>query len=165
MIYIVLFSIHVNTTSISKGQYHIQNHIKITLWGKYGWVFCEFFFSFYYFFFFCLRSVYSVQCCLWFISRIYILDYSFGFYLTFIYNKVRIFCRPRINGGVPCCCVRYDFRIQMMFGLSLPLFVCRKAHVLFTLFVFVCRMFMSYLCYLCLFVGCSCLIYVICVCL
>jgi len=36
---------------------------------------------------------------------------------------------------VPCCEVRYDFRIKTMFGSSLPLVICR----------------MSYLCYLCLF--------------
>jgi len=40
---------------------------------------------------------------------------------------------------VPCCHVRYDFRIKTMFGSSLPPVVCRKAH--------------------------ECLIYVICVCL
>ena len=38
---------------------------------------------------------------------------------------------------VPCCHVRYDFRIKTMFGSSLRPVVCRKAHVLFTLFVFV----------------------------
>ena len=32
----------------------------------------------------------------------------------------------------------YDFCIKTMFGSSLPPVVCRKAHVLFTLFVFVC---------------------------
>ena len=31
----------------------------------------------------------------------------------------------------------YDFRIKTMFGSSLPPVVCRRAHVLFTLFVFV----------------------------
>ena len=41
----------------------------------------------------------------------------------------------------------------------LPPVVCRRAHVLFTLFVFVRFVF-----YLQLFVGGSCLIYVICVC-
>jgi hypothetical protein len=39
---------------------------------------------------------------------------------------------------VPCCDVRYDFRIKMMFCSFLPPVVCRRAHVLFTLFVFVC---------------------------
>jgi hypothetical protein len=37
---------------------------------------------------------------------------------------------------VPCCDVRYDFRIKIMFGSSLPAVVCRKARVLFTLFAF-----------------------------
>ena len=39
---------------------------------------------------------------------------------------------------VPCCVVRYYFRIKTMFGSSLPPVYCRRAHVLFTLFVFVC---------------------------
>ena len=39
---------------------------------------------------------------------------------------------------VPCCDVRYDFRIKTMFGLSLSPVICGRAHVLFTLFVFVC---------------------------
>jgi hypothetical protein len=40
---------------------------------------------------------------------------------------------------VPCCDVRYDFRIKTIFGSSLPSVVCKRAHVrvLFTLFVFV----------------------------
>ena len=36
-----------------------------------------------------------------------------------------------------CCCVRYDFRIKAMFVSSLPPVVCRRAHALFTLYVFV----------------------------
>jgi hypothetical protein len=36
-----------------------------------------------------------------------------------------------------CCDVRYDFRVKTMFGSSLPPVVCRRAHLLFTLFVFV----------------------------
>jgi hypothetical protein len=40
--------------------------------------------------------------------------------------------------GVYFSSVRYDFRIKRMFGSSLPPVVCRKTHVLFTLFVFVC---------------------------
>jgi len=31
--------------------------------------------------------------------------------------------------------VRYDFRIKTMFGASLSTVVCKRAHVLFTLFV------------------------------
>jgi hypothetical protein len=36
------------------------------------------------------------------------------------------------------CCGLYYFCIRTMFGSSLPPFVCRRTHVLFTLFVFVC---------------------------
>jgi hypothetical protein len=39
---------------------------------------------------------------------------------------------------VSCRDVRYDFCITTMFGSSLLPVVCRRAHVLFTLFVFVC---------------------------
>jgi len=66
-------------------------------------------------------------------------------------------CSPRFFGGVHvahlyrfcvvllwvftflvlCCDVRYDFRIKTMFDSSLPPIVCRRAHVLFTLFVLV----------------------------
>jgi hypothetical protein len=38
---------------------------------------------------------------------------------------------------VPCCDVFYDFRIKTMFGSSFLRVVCRGAHVLFMLFVFV----------------------------
>ena len=38
---------------------------------------------------------------------------------------------------VPCCDVRYEFRITTMFASSLPAFVCSRDHVLFTLYVFV----------------------------
>ena len=51
-------------------------------------------------------------------------------------------------------------RYMCLFGLSLPPVVCRRAHVLFTLYVFVWFVFTSS----CLLEG-SCLIYVICVCL
>ena len=39
---------------------------------------------------------------------------------------------------VPCFDIRYDFYVKTMLGLSLPPVVCRKAHVLQTLFVAVC---------------------------
>ena len=39
---------------------------------------------------------------------------------------------------VPCCDVRYYFRITKMFGSYLPPVVCRKAHILSMLFVFAC---------------------------
>ena len=38
---------------------------------------------------------------------------------------------------VPCCHVQYDDRMKTMFGSSLATVVCRRAHVLFMLFVFV----------------------------
>jgi hypothetical protein len=47
-----------------------------------------------------------------------------------------------------------------LFGSSLPPVVCRSAHVLLTLFVFVWFVFTS-----CCLYECSCLIDVICVCL
>ena len=43
----------------------------------------------------------------------------------------------------PICDVRYDFHIKTMSGSSLPPAVCRRAHVLFMLFVFVWPVFTS----------------------
>ena len=40
---------------------------------------------------------------------------------------------------ISCCDVRYDFCRKTMFWSSLPPVVCRRPHVLFTLFVFVCN--------------------------
>ena len=40
---------------------------------------------------------------------------------------------------VRCCAVRYDFGLNTMFGSSLPQLVCKRARVLFALFVFVCE--------------------------
>ena len=57
---------------------------------------------------------------------------------------------------VPGCDIRYNFRIKTMFGSSLPPFVCRSAHVLFTLFVFVCvlwRLTHIVLCFCFVFLG------------
>jgi hypothetical protein len=39
---------------------------------------------------------------------------------------------------VPNCDFRYDFRMKTMFGSYLSAVVCRRAHVLFTLFVVAC---------------------------
>jgi len=60
---------------------------------------------------------------------------------------------------VPCCDVRCDFRIKTMFGSSLPPVVSRRAHVLFTLFVFACvrwcpRHIVLCFCFLCLCLVC-----------
>ena len=49
--------------------------------------------------------------------------------------KTKIMC---LYVWISCCDVRYNFRIKTMFGSSLSPVVCRSAHVLFTLFVFVC---------------------------
>ena len=66
------------------------------------------------------------------IWKIYVLwigvIYSLLLVNLFIYNIV-------ITNGY-LCDVRYDFRIKTMFGSSLPPLVCRRTHVLFTLFVF-----------------------------
>ena len=45
---------------------------------------------------------------------------------------------------VLCCDVRYDFCIKTMFGSSLLAVICRRAHILLTLFVFVCVSLYSY---------------------
>ena len=58
----------------------------------------------------------------------YLISFSFLFYLVLI-------CV--ITFLVPCCDVRYDIRMKTMFSSSLLPVVCRRAHVLFTLFVFV----------------------------
>ena len=39
---------------------------------------------------------------------------------------------------IPCYDVCYGFHMDTMFGSSLPSAVCRRDHVLFTLFVFAC---------------------------
>ena len=50
------------------------------------------------------------------------------------------FCCPIIclTFCIPCYDVCYGFHMDTMFGSSLPSAVCRREHVLFTLFVFVC---------------------------
>ena len=59
----------------------------------------------------------------------------YAVFLIFLVFCVVILCV--FTFWVPCCDVRYDFRIKTMFGPSLPSVVCRSAHVLYTLFVFV----------------------------
>ena len=56
--------------------------------------------------------------------------------LTFLVFCVVLLCV--FTFWVPGCDIRYNFLLKTMFGSSLPPFVCRSAHVLFTLFVFVC---------------------------
>jgi len=86
-----------------------------------------------------------------------------GFLVGSVLLIVLVFCVVLLcvsTFWVPCCDVRYDFRIKTMYGSSSPPVVCWRAHVLFTLFVSVCLVFTSG----CLLEG-SCLIYVICVCM
>ena len=53
----------------------------------------------------------------------------------FAYSDVQHFVLTYVfTFWVPCCDVRYDFRIKTMFGSSLPPVVCVKVDVLFTLF-------------------------------
>jgi hypothetical protein len=56
--------------------------------------------------------------------------------LIFIVFSVVLLCV--FTYRVTCCDVCYDFRINTMFGSSLPPVVCRRARVLFMFFVFVC---------------------------
>ena len=51
----------------------------------------------------------------------------------------------------PSCDVRHDFRLKTMFDSSLPPAVCRRAHVLFTVFVLVCIYCLTHivLCFCC----------------
>jgi hypothetical protein len=60
------------------------------------------------------------------------------FLCLFTYSGVQYFVLSNVfTFIVPCCDVRSDFCIKTTFGSSLPPVVCRRAHVLFMLFVFV----------------------------
>ena len=59
----------------------------------------------------------------------------FGGVLIFLVFCVVLLCVFTFRG--PCCDIRYDFRIKRCSVRLLPLVVCSRAHVLFTLFVFV----------------------------
>jgi len=52
---------------------------------------------------------------------------------------------------VLCCDVRYDFRIITMFSSFLHPVVCRRTHVLFTLFLFACIVMSNTYCVVFLF--------------
>ena len=58
--------------------------------------------------------------------------------VLFIFSDFSVILLDVFMFWVPCCDVRYDFRIKTMFGSSLPPVVCRRDCVLFTLFVFFC---------------------------
>jgi hypothetical protein len=57
--------------------------------------------------------------------------------MTFLTNHTQYYFS---TGTRIVCDVRYDICIKTMFCLYLPPVVCRRARVLFTLFVFVCLM-------------------------
>ena len=71
-------------------------------------------------------------------------------------------CCPIMCLYVLCCNVSYNFCIKTMFGSSLPPVFCRRAHVLFTLFVFVCSIMVpnSYCVVILFCFSSSCVIYV-----
>jgi hypothetical protein len=55
--------------------------------------------------------------------------------------------------------VRYGFLIETMVGSSLPPVVCRRAHILFTPFVFVCVVLFNTYCVVFLFcISLSCVV-------
>ena len=56
-------------------------------------------------------------------------DFSFSLFFCVVLLCVFTF-------SVPCCNIRCDFLINMMFGSSLPPVVCRSALVLFTVLMF-----------------------------
>ena len=61
---------------------------------------------------------------------------------------------------VPCCDVRYDFRIKAMLCSSVSPVVCRKIDVLFTLFELACaKGGPTYIIMLCLCFVCLCLVH------
>ena len=61
-----------------------------------------------------------------------------GFFL-FAHGDVQHVVPPHVfTLWATCCDVCYDFRIKTMFRSSSPPVVCRRYHVLFTLFVFAC---------------------------
>jgi hypothetical protein len=62
--------------------------------------------------------------------------YNHAFWFVVMVFCVVLLCA--LTFWVPCCYVLYDFSIKTLLGSSLPPVVCRRAHVLFTLFLFVC---------------------------
>ena len=63
---------------------------------------------------------------------------------------------------VQCCNVLYDFRIKTMFDSSLPPVVCRRAHILLTLFMFAVHSCVQHIlcCVLLFCISTSCVLYV-----
>jgi hypothetical protein len=59
---------------------------------------------------------------------------------------------------VLCCDIRYDFRIKTMFGSFLPPIGCKRVHVLFMLFVFICTLWCPTYIVLCVCFACLLLV-------
>jgi hypothetical protein len=57
------------------------------------------------------------------------------FFIFFVFLLYPIMCLYVLNSVLSC---PLRFRIKAMFGSSLPPVVCRRSHILFTSFVFVC---------------------------
>ena len=71
-----------------------------------------------------------------------------------------IMCFYVLNSVLYICDVRYDFRIKTMLGSSVSPVVCRKIHVLFTLFELACAKWCpTYIIMLCLCFVCLCLVH------
>jgi hypothetical protein len=74
-------------------------------------------------------------------SEGWLIDWFIGVLVRSMLHIVLVFCVVPLcvfTFWVPCCDVRYDFRIKMMFSSCIPPVICKRAHVLLTLFVFVC---------------------------
>ena len=80
---------------------------------------------------------------------VFMLSYYVSLCCPIMCLYVVLLCVFMLSYYVSLCCpimclyarsygICYDFRIKTMFGSSLPPVVFRRAHVLFTLFVFVC---------------------------
>ena len=82
----------------------------------------------------------------WLGTLVYLLSMFF-----YLFNKSKFYLEKFLNFcvvilcvlkfWVPCCDINYDFRIKTMFGSyspSPPPVVCKRSHVLSTLFVFIC---------------------------
>jgi hypothetical protein len=118
----VVFSMHdaiIDVPSHPNVELHIMIRLLGVEWGRYGegYIGCL------------IRS----RNCLSFAS-------TWGFLVGYVLLIFLVFCVVLLcvlTFWVPCCDVRYDFHIKKLFCLSLPPVVCRRVHVLFTLFVFV----------------------------
>ena len=101
-----------------------------------------------------VRVLFTLFVCVWFVFTSSCLQEGSCLIYVISVCLVRLYLQLFVGGFVSY------LRYQCVFGSSLPPVVCRRAHVLFTLLVFVWFVFISS----CLQEG-SCLIYVISVCL